>query len=153
MDNTKENVFHNWVQGNIYSHKKLDGILYAIFYIILPVTITAWSLYAFPTDFAAGVYCYLTILISALNCLYDAINRWQDEKSIINVKLLIMIISITIVAIYCLVIILGMLLTSNVKSRADGLFLVYFIAVIMALFDLVCCFASDLTMRKYTSID
>ncbi|MCM1225330.1 MAG: hypothetical protein NC548_63870 [Lachnospiraceae bacterium] len=153
MDNTKENVFHNWVQGNIYNYKKLDGILYAVFYIIFPVTITAWSLYAFPSDFAAGVYCYLTILIGALNCLYDAINRWQDEKSIINVKLLIMIMSISIVAIYCLVVILGMLLTSNVGKRIDGLFFVYFIVIIMALFDLGCCFVSDLTMRKYTNID
>lgn len=152
MNSTKENLFHNWVQGNIFSHKKRDGILYAIFYIVLPVSITAWSLYAFPTDFAAGVYCYLTILISALNCLYDAINRWTDEKSIINVKLVIMIISISVVWIYCLVIILGMLLTSNVVLRIDKFLYAYFITVIIALSDLVCCFASDLTMRKYTEI-
>lgn len=150
MDGTKENILYNWVQGNIYSHKKHDGILYIIFYIIIPVIITAWSLYAFPSDFAAGVYCYLTIFISALNCLYDAINRWQAGKSIINVKLVIMIVSV--VWIYCLVVIMGMLITRNTNLRADIFFCAYFATVIVALFDFVCCFTSDLTMREYTKI-
>lgn len=152
MDGTKEGIFHNWVQGNIYGHKKLDGILYFIFYIIIPVVITAWSLYAFPSDIAAGVYCYLTIFISALNCLYDAINRWQGVKSIVNVKLIIMIISITIVGIYCFAVILGMLLTKSIAHRVDGVLCVYFVIVVVAMSDLFCCFASDLTMRKYTEV-
>lgn len=153
MDYTKENIFYNLVQGNIYNHKKHDGILYIIFYIIIPVIITAWSLYAFPSDFAASVYCYLTILISALNCMYDAINRWQDEKSIINVKLVIIIVSVSVIWIYCLVVIMGMLITTNTNLRADIFFCAYFATIIVALFDFVCCIASDLTIREYTKID
>ncbi len=149
MGNTKETIFHNWIQGNIFGRKKLDGTLYIIFYIIIPVIITAWSLYAFPEDITAGTYCYLTILISALNCLYDAINRWKSERTIINVKLFIMILSIATVAIYCLYVIIGMLLTGNLIQRLDILLCVYFITIAIALWDFVCCIAGDLAMKKY----
>lgn len=150
MNDSKESKFYNWVTGNIYSYKKVDAVLYIVFYILIPVTITAWSLYAFPSDLATGVYCYLTILISASNCFYDALNRWKDDNSIVKAKLIIMIISICVVGVYCFVIIMGMLITSSTNMRYDLFLCTYFITIIIALFDSVCCIFKEKIMRGYT---
>ncbi len=159
MEGTKESMFYDWVQGNIYNFRKHDGALYFVFYIIIPVIVTAWSLYALPDDSVAGAYCYLTILISALNCLYDAVNRWQDERSVINVKLAIMMASVAIVAIYCFAVLVGILVTAAANPeapsalRADAFFCVYFGTIMIALFDFGCCFVSAFPIRKYTKIE
>lgn len=150
MKHTKENIFYNWVMGNIFGFKKFDSALYIVFYVTVSITVTAWSLYAFPTDIVAGAYLYLTVLISALNCLYDAINRWHINKSIVNVKLVIIMLSVSVVLIYCLIVVMSMLITKTSVMRDDRFFCAYFVVVAVALFDLVGCVSRDLTIKEYT---
>lgn len=64
-----------WVEGNIFGFKKLDGAAYLAFYILIPVIVTIASLNVLSSESIAMAYCYMTILISSLNSIYDAGNR------------------------------------------------------------------------------
>ena len=59
-------------QSNIFYYRKGDGAAYLVFYIFIPVVVTAVSLLAFPENNISMVYCYVTILVSALNSIYDS---------------------------------------------------------------------------------
>lgn len=142
-------MFSGWVSDNIYGYKKIDGIMYLFFYIIIPVIVTALSLYFFPTLNTACAYCYMTILISCLNCMYDAANRWKSgEKTVVNTKLVIMVIPILIISVYCFFEIMYILVTSRCDVRYDGFFCLYFVPIVIAMIDIGCCFASEMTLRK-----
>ncbi len=142
------------IRTNIFSFKKGDGVAYLTFYIILPIIITGISLYSFPPDVAAGIYCYVTILISALNCLYDAGNRWlSGEKSKRNAKLFIIMCFLVIVAVYCLVVILGTLIAKDGWLRiCDWLLFAYVLANVIALVDIVECFTPDIAWKACVSL-
>ena len=132
--------------------KKGDGIAYLAFYIIIPIIITAISLVTFPVnDNVSAIYCYITILISALNCIYDAANRWEDKKSIRNTKLLVILLMTSIVVIYCLVVIIYILIANSTACRYDGILCVYFISVIVSFLDIGACFIKDIEIKKLVS--
>lgn len=143
-------IFKAWIHNNIYNHRKIDGTMYFVFYIFIPIVVTGLSLYAFPDDTPSAVYCYVTILISALNCGYDAANRWKiQEKSIVNTKLFFVVIPVAIISCYCIFEILSILILKKTNMRFDGVLYVYFLTVIITLIDIVCCFAKDMSLRNY----
>lgn len=137
------------VNQNIFSLKKIDGVAYLLLYIVLPIIVTGISLYAFPSDMVAGIYCYVTILISAFNCLYDAGNRWlSEEKSKRNAKLFIIICFVGVVAVYCLTVILGTLIAKDGWLRIfDWILFAYVFANVIALIDIVECFTLDMAWK------
>lgn len=140
----------SWMDVNIFEFKKGDGIAYVVLYIIIPVVVTAVSLSALPEDDTSIMYCYVTILISALNGMYDGANRWQSsQRTVRNTKIFIIFISNIVVSIYCFVIIMCILITKSINYRQDKILLVYFGAVIVSLYDAVSCFASEMALRSY----
>ena len=141
-------MISDWIHNNIYGYRKIDGIMYLAFYIIIPVIVTALSLYFFPTLNTAAVYCYITILISSLNCAYDAANRWKSgKKTVINTKLVIMLIPVIIISIYCFFEILYISLTAQIDFRIDWVLCVYFFTIAVALIDIVSCFVQEMALR------
>lgn len=141
-------IVENWVNNNMFSFRKVDGAAYFIFYILIPVTITWISLATFPSDDIAAIYCYVTILVSALNCIYDAGNRWvAGTKAWRNTKLFWVMLSAGVVATYCVVVIFNMFMTKNTSCRCDCWLLVYIVAVIVAVIDIVGCFSADMAWK------
>ena len=144
MGNRHE-IVENWINDNIFGFRKGDGAAYLVFYILIPVTITCISLSTFPSDDIAAIYCYVTILVSALNCIYDAGNRWiAGTKTVKNTKLFWVIFSAGIVVIYCIFVIFNMLMTKDTSYRCDWFLLAYAIVVIVAVIDIVSCFSADM---------
>lgn len=140
-------IVKNWANNNIYDLNKRDGILYLIFIILIPVIITYISLKSFPSDRTAAVYCYLSILISALNSLYDITNRWKyKQRSMVNTKLFIMALPIIIVIAYCMYGVFCNLLTPNMNNRSDIWLYTYFLTIGIAIGDILACFAQDMVL-------
>lgn len=134
-----------WHKENIFNFKKADGVAYLIFYIIIPCLVTVFSLLDYPSDSNARIYCYVSILISALNCIYDAFNRWvNNQKTLKNGKLFFMMIGASIIVIYCFFIIFSMLLIDNADYRQDSFLLAYFLVIVIAISDIVCCFTKEI---------
>ena len=143
-------IVFSWTHNNIYNHRLTDCMLYLILYIIIPIIITGVSLYSLDNSVAPAVYCYLTIFISAANCIYDAINRWKhDEKSVINTKIVIIILFTGIVFVYCIFEIISILILEKVEFRFDCFLWAYFGAVIVVLIDIASCFAKNLAICEY----
>lgn len=135
----------SWVNDNIFSFRKGDGAAYLFFYIVIPVAITWISLTTFPNNSVAAIHCYVTILVSALNCIYDAGNRWvAGKKSLRNTKLFLVILSSAVIVAYCTVVIINMSMTENIASRCDYLLLIYIVAIIVTLTDVVGCFLAEM---------
>lgn len=142
-------VVEDWVNNNMFGFRKGDGAAYFVFYILIPVTITWISLAAFPSDDIAAIYCYVTILVSALNCIYDAGNRWvAGKKALKNTKLFLVILSAGMVVTYCVVVIFTMLMTKDTSCRCDGWLLAYTVVVVVAVIDIISCFAADMAWRS-----
>lgn len=143
-----QNFLSLWINENIFNSKKGDGIAYTVLYIIVPVVVTAVSLSALPEDDISIIYCYMTILISALNGIYDGWGRWNiGQKSIRNTKLFIILLSNAVVSIYCFVIIMYILIAKSTSYRHDWILLAYSIAIIVSLYDVFGCFARDMVLR------
>ena len=139
-----------WTENNIYNFRKLDGTCYFFLYILIPVAITIVSLKHFPADRIAAIYCYLSILISGLNCAYDIINRWKNGcKTFFNTKLFIMSIPVMIIIGYCLFLVLHMLIANGSAPRADFILWGYVVTMVVAISDIFVCFAQDLALRDF----
>lgn len=145
---TNDNVF----KGNIFHGKLVDGCLYFVFYIVLPIIITSVSLLALENaDLINIAACYLTIFISSSGCIYDAINRWDDRDGIErNRKLFVMILFLVCAVIYCLVVILGTLL-AQIDLRNDYFLLAYVFSNVIAIMDLVNCI--NLKLAKQDTVE
>lgn len=135
-------------ENNIFNFNKVDAVAYLFLYILIPFFITVLSLLDYPSDSKAQIYCYLSILINALNCTYDAFNRWVNEKSLKNKKLFAIVIGSLVIVGYCLFIILSMLLIEHKQYRCDYWLLAYFIVVFIAIVDCVCCFTKEIAWIK-----
>lgn len=106
--------------------------------------VTCIGLDVFPEGIAQAAYFYVTILVSALNCIYDAVNRWcSGTKSFKNSKLLLIIVSAFAVAAYCVVVVFGMLITGNTNLRNDLMLLFYLLVAVVAFADVVACFVKE----------
>ncbi len=143
--------FSNWVRNNIFGTKKADALLYFFFYIAIPIIVTPLGLSTTKNQGLATAYCYLTILISLLCCLYDAINRWKSKrKTIINSKLFIMCIPIVLLTVYCIFEIAYYFSLSSFYSF-DNIFYIYLVTMVMSLIDIVSCFANELAFNMSIS--
>lgn len=141
--------YNKWIEGNIFQEKIHDGCLYFALYIVLPIIITSASLIALDNaDVMNVTYCYITILISSLGCIYDAINRWEHKDgSERNRKLFIMLLCLVCVAIYCLVVIFIALIPRMI-IRMDVFLLAYVASSVIAIVDVANCFLIKLTKQK-----
>lgn len=99
------------------------------------------------TDKVAEIYCYISIMISACNCIYDGANRWDKGKSIRNTKIFLIHMCNGIIALYCIAEVLQMTLLGNVLVENEYIFLTYFIAIAIALHDIYMCFGQDLVWK------
>lgn len=149
LNTISSSIVENWVRENIYDFRKGDGAAYFVLYILIPVIITIVSLSELQEDGISIVYCYITILISALNSIYDGANRWKEnKKSVHNTKIFVILGSNSVVVVYCIYIIMYILITSNVKCRFDWILLVYFFSVAVSLADIIACFSKEMTLQN-----
>lgn len=152
FDKFKRNIgflSENWARENIYNFRKGDGVAYLALYILIPVIITIVSLSEIAiNDDISIIYCYITILISALNSIYDGANRWKSNiKSVHNTKLFIILGADAVIVIYCIILVLYMLISKNFGYRKDAVLLVYFLAVAVSFFDIAACFFKDMSLQ------
>jgi hypothetical protein len=145
-----KNFMYNWTKCNIFHFRKGDGIAYLAFYIVIPIIISMITLYTLSKNELSVIYCYMTILISALNSTYDGANRWDSgTKSLYNTKIFIVLLADFVVAIYCAFVIIFILINENSIWRCDYILSVYLIAVAIALFDIIGNFACDMALQEY----
>lgn len=139
--NTKEN--------NIFHFSKGCGVAYLVLYIVIPVLVTAFSLITIsPSDKVAEIYCYMSIMISAFNCIYDGANRWDKARTRRNLKIFLILVSNAVIALYCIMEILQMMLLKTVIYASKYVFLVYFLMIFVALYDIFICFWQDMTWKE-----
>lgn len=137
----------NYAKENIFNYRKGDGIAYLVFYILIPVMVTAVSLKALPSEDTKIIYCYITILISAFNSIYDSANRWNSHvRSMYNTKIFLIMFSNSVIIVYCLFVIMYILVCEK-TLRFDWVFLTYFFAIIVSLHDIIGCFTCDMALR------
>lgn len=135
------NIFQTEKENGTTEFQKADGAIYLFLYIVVPVAITSASLVASSGDRFSAIYCYVTILVSALNCIYDATNRWVSRKRTTkNGKLFLIMLSAGIIATYCTYIVFMALITSNMPGRCDYILLSYILAAVVALIDFLLVF-------------
>lgn len=139
-------IFAHCFDDSIFNFRKADGIAYFVFYILIPCLVTSFSLMSYPDGHVERVYCYVSILISALNCIYDAFNRWTECRSRKNAKLFVIILGAGIITVYCFVMIFSMLLLEDDRLRHDGFLISYFLVIVIALVDIVGCFMKDIAL-------
>lgn len=138
---------------NIFDSKNTDAALYLVFYLFFPIAITAISLWTFPDNVVSGIYCYVTILVSALNGIYDATNRWNGAvKSIRNTKVFIIFLSNGIVAAYCICVILFALLQNRI-CRCDWLLLAYMGTCVVSIVDFSAAISKNIALREEIAND
>lgn len=142
-----ERIWDNWIEHNIFHKRKDDALLHGFLYIIVPIVVTAISLNSLtPNNWAETGYCFLTILINALGLGYDCFGRWdRDYKHIGNLKLGIMIIPVVIIVIYCFVNLVS-ILCYKTPIHYNWILCFYFVSVIIAIVDIVCCFAKNIAL-------
>ena len=136
----------NWINSNIFKYNKADSGAYFFFYILIPVIVTVVSLKVSSTEYTAVAYCYLSILISAFNCLYDSGNRWTGEHSMENTKLFIMMFANVIIVGYCLYVIFCVLVLKDVTCRKDGILYAYMLSVAISVGDIMACYFKDMAI-------
>lgn len=140
----------NMTRENMYNFKKGDGVAYCILYILIPVIITYVSLSKITgNDETSIIYCYITILVSVLNSMYDGANRWDSKnRSFRNTKLFIILFFNAIIAVYCIVVVLCILISSDLSCRRDMILFVYFGAIAVSFYDMAVCFFKDMALRN-----
>ena len=138
----------NSAENNMFHFNKGDGVAYLVLYIIIPVLITTLSLITMSkTDKIAEIYCYISIMISAFNCIYDGANRWDKVRSGRNAKLFLILGSNGIIALYCIIEILQIFLLKKVIFELEYTFLIYIVVIVVALHDVYICFGQDIVWK------
>lgn len=138
-------IVTDFVHNNIFGFRKGDGVAYFFFYACVPVVVTWLSLKTLPVNAVASIYCYTSILISGLNCLYDAGNRWESGKrSFKNTKIAIMMICTAIPAVYCFCEIYFFAVHPDNVWQGDWVLFAYWVVVIIAIIDMSGCFANEM---------
>lgn len=148
MRELHEPFLSGWLKNNIFNSKTGDAIAYFFFYMLIPVFVTVISLNILSTDIIETAYFYITILISALNCIYDATNRKTDKKSVRNLKLLLMNASSVIVSCYCMFEILYLLIAKTCM-RFDYWLIAYFVVIIIGGTDIIYCITNNVSIYEF----
>lgn len=136
------------MNSNIFNFRIGDATAYLVFYIVIPVVVTYITLRVLSTDMVSGVYCYVTILVSILNGIYDAANRWNvGIKGIRNTKIFVIYLSNGVVGIYCLYIIFYMLIMHEMGPRPDMILFAYLGTCFVAIWDAASAFVKDMSLK------
>ncbi len=136
------------MNSNIFSFKLGDATAYLIFYIVILVMVTYISLRVQSADIVSRTYCYVTILISVLNGIYDAANRWKRGiKCRCNTKLFVIFLSNGIIILYCLYIIFYVLIIHKIGYRFDAILLAYLGTCSVAIWDAAAVFLKDMSLK------
>ena len=141
--------WEGWAKNNIFNSRTGDAAAYLVFYIIIPISITCISLYTLSGDIISITYFYTTIMVSALNCIYDGANRRSESKSLKNLKLLFICISSGLVIVYCIVEILYILITNTTCARWDFALLAYLPTGVIGIVDLGFCCSKNVALYEY----
>lgn len=142
-------ILGEWLKDNLFRFRVWDAGAYFFLYLLIPVIISYVSLKT-AREQPEIIYSYLSILISALNCIYDAANRWNTEsKSIINLKLLVMIIVLAVISAYCIYMIIAKLLNLSGGIFFDEIFYVYYIIAAIAIVDIMVCLGRGVALKAY----
>lgn len=142
------------VSDNIFNSKNSDAVLYLVFYLFIPIVITYISLRTFSDNIVSGIYCYVTILVSALNGIYDATNRWDGTaKSVRNTKVFMIFLSNGVVAAYCVFVVLSVLISQSMVCRCDWILLAYGGTCLVSMWDFVGAVSKNLAIREVVNAD
>ena len=144
-----------WVMHNIFDFHIWDCLLYLLFYIIIPIVITAANFVSSSEESGLlTVYLYVSALISAANCAYDAVNRMREKPSFRNIKLGVMCGGATVTGVYCFCAALWLLITNKtVPWGFDILLLFYFAVAVVALADTCICLYEGYKRNKCLESD
>ena len=130
------NMIYSWSNNNIFNDYWMDAVCYLFLYIFIPIVVTYFAMKVTENTTSGRVYFYTTVLISALNCLYDAFNRRRSGmKSVKNTKLILLSIPVIIAAGYCIIEILHVLIVGVKESYPDELLCIYFISAAIVVID------------------
>lgn len=128
-----------FLECNIFLFRPWDSLLYLFCYLIIPIATTATSLLIFPEKFSDGIYCYVSIFICAINCMYDAFSRFDDGKSAKNLKLFIIVVAAIISAGWSLTIVIIAFVSGEFIREWNWIFLSYLVAGAVAFSDMLVC--------------
>lgn len=139
------------IYQNIFNLNKFDGAAYLAFYIFIPIASTiVGSLKRFSFSNTDAVYYYVTILISAFGCVYDAANRWKSgEKTERNKKLSLIVVVSAFIAAYCGLMVIARLVLGSASYVLDHCLIVYAFVVVVALNDTIECFKQDIPEGRW----
>ena len=126
-------------ENNIFRLRVADSLAYFVFYVAIPIFTAYASLARQSMSNNERIYSYVTIMISSLNCIYDACSRISNTPRA-KKKLLLIICGAGTVFLYCLYIVCTIPL-ENMQWRCDYFLLVYSLVFIIALKEIAPCIA------------
>lgn len=131
---------HWWSDNNIFNLRLGDALGYFVFYIAIPTIVTVLSLIGLSDEAIHGVYCYISIIVSAGSAIYDNLLRLNvEEKSKRNFKLILMLASEAVVWLYCFFEILAISMLNTMSYRCDLFLTIYIIAIFVACIEIFNC--------------
>lgn len=137
-----------WGEDNIFDSRKWDMLAYFIVYLLLPITTATISLLSLKTGAIEKAYCYWSILINAVGCLYDAASRKSQVKSVKNLKVYMIIGATLVVLIYCVINLVDVLMSTNIVPRCDDFMWAYLVVVAIWLIDAFIGIGKDIAFTK-----
>ena len=132
--NKIEQFVYDWAASNMFLFRRWDGLCYIFFYIIIPIVLALIGLHTSQND-AALANCYLSIVISALNCLYDTFGRWNDNMPTKKIKLSVIMFCCFVVFTYAFIQFAAGLAGDIQAFRNDMILCMYAPAVIIGALD------------------
>lgn len=145
LDETNSGFIKSCIEANIFDNKLLDSGLYFVLYIVIPIAMAVISLTYSKGKQLERIYTYIGILINALGCGYDLINRRSDNR-VRNSKILLMGISLVFVVLVCVI---GIALISvEMSTTITDIFLcAYFVLSSIAIIDILHALFKNLDFR------
>lgn len=141
-------LVQSWSNNNLFGNDIADSIFQVILYIAFPIAVTVNGI---PNKNTAAnrAYFYLTIIISALNCLYDAWSRSKVKKNKVkDTKLILLGGPIIGVCMYCVIQVLQVLAVGPKASYPDLWLCMYFVSVAI-----VACDFFSIVFHKLEFVD
>lgn len=97
----QETVHEITEENNIFRLRVADALAYLVFYVAIPIFTAYASLARQSMSNVERMYSYVTIMISSLNCIYDACSRISNTPCA-KKKLLLIICGAGTAFLYCL---------------------------------------------------
>lgn len=140
---------YDWAASNIFRFKRWDGIAYAIFYLIIPVALTVAGKVT-SKDALAIANFHLSVIINALNCIYDAFGRWDDNMPVKKCKLIVIIGSCVVLFVYSMLRLVVTLVGDAFAFSYDGILYLYLPAVVVGFIDIIALAGRTEALKEMT---